>query len=387
MKILHIITSLGSGGAESILSSIVVDDKTNEHTVIVLKDIWECESIIKDSNIGHYANADTPDEIKEAIGLGAQGIGLCRTEHLIIEDNLINLQTFFLTDSEETKHDALIEFLTSHYNKFKQTYKLVGDMPLYVRLLDPPLSEFLPSPTEMSHIESLASAMGDDPNKIKNKIAQLKSDDSMLGLRGCRLGIVYPELYDAQIRAIFSAAKDVSEETGKLIKPTIILPFVINPDEVIHYKKRLDRISSQLGGIKYELGVMIETPSALYEIPRIAEHASNLSIGTNDLTMLFFGISRNDNSLSKIAESYSGEGIDLSMFSTLNKGLISLLSSQLQNIPPEIKVGFCGTHAADYKTIHQLYGSGMKFDYLSVEAPLLQRTVLLSESQRVNLHK
>ena len=250
------------------------------------------------------ANADTPADARTAIKFGAEGIGLCRTEHMFFdEDRIQAMREMILAEDEKTRRAALAKLLPMQRNDFVELFKIMGALPVTIRLLDPPLHEFLPHTDD--EIATVAAAMGADPKKLADRARELREFNPMLGFRGCRLAIAYPEIAEMQARAIFEAAIEASRDTGAPVVPEIMVPLIASKAELDLVKARIDAMAQTVSAeakskVEYQVGTMIELPRAALRAGEIAATAEFFSFGTNDLTQTAFGISRDD------AASFSG---------------------------------------------------------------------------------
>src|SRR5258707_15351727 len=244
------------------------------------------------------ANADTPNDARVAMKFGAEGIGLCRTEHMFFdEDRIRAVREMILSDDEKMRRAALAKLLPMQRNDFIELFQIMRGLPVTIRLLDPPLHEFLPhTPAE---IDEAAKAMGADPRKLADRARELAEFNPMLGFRGCRLAIAYPEIAEMQARAIFEAAVEAGKHTGKPVVPEVMVPLIATRAEVDLVKASIDAMAEAVAretGTKgaYQVGTMRERPRASLLAAEIAETAEFFSFGTNDLTQTAFGISRDD---------------------------------------------------------------------------------------------
>ncbi|MGA8077859.1 MAG: pyruvate, phosphate dikinase, partial [Xanthobacteraceae bacterium] len=244
------------------------------------------------------ANADTPADARAAVKFGAEGIGLCRTEHMFFdEDRIRAVREMILAGDETARRTALSKLLPMQRADFVELFKIMGGLPVTIRLLDPPLHEFLPHSEE--EIAEVARAMGADPQKLADRARELSEFNPMLGFRGCRLAIAYPEIAEMQARAIFEAAVEAQRATGKPVAPEIMVPLIATKMELDLVKDRIDATAKMVrdetkSKIDYQVGTMIELPRAALKAGEIAETAQFFSFGTNDLTQTTFGISRDD---------------------------------------------------------------------------------------------
>ena len=244
------------------------------------------------------ANADTPADARAAIKFGAEGIGLCRTEHMFFdEDRIRAVREMILAGDEKARRAALAKLLPMQRADFVDLFKIMGGLPVTIRLLDPPLHEFLPHSDK--EIAEVAQAMGADPQKLADRARELHEFNPMLGFRGCRLAIAYPEIAEMQARAIFEAAVEAERATGKPVAPEIMVPLIASKIELDIVKERIDAMAKTVASetkskLHYQVGTMIELPRAALKAGEIAETAEFFSFGTNDLTQTAFGISRDD---------------------------------------------------------------------------------------------
>src|SRR5271156_1903090 len=244
------------------------------------------------------ANADTPADARAAIKFGAEGIGLCRTEHMFFdEDRIRAVREMILAEDEKARRVALGKLLPMQRADFVELFEIMGGLPVTIRLLDPPLHEFLPHSEE--EIAQVAQTMGADPKKLANRARELHEFNPMLGFRGCRLAIAYPEIAEMQARAIFEAAVEAGRSTGKPIVPEIMVPLIASKAEFDLVKECIDAMAEKVGAetkskLRYQVGTMIELPRAALKAGEIAQTAEFFSFGTNDLTQTAFGISRDD---------------------------------------------------------------------------------------------
>ena len=318
--------------------------------------------------IGIRTNADNPRDAKQAVDFGAEGIGLCRTEHMFFEDERIpKIRRMILADTEEERREALKGLLPYQTEDFREIYKVMGERPVTIRLLDPPLHEFLPhnEPERKQLCEQFNIPM----EVIEKKTIELHEFNPMLGHRGCRLAVTYPEIAEMQTTAIINAALDVKKETGIDIKPEIMVPLVGIPNELKQVKKTIDetikKIFDERGEkLDYLVGTMIEIPRAALLADEIAEDAEFFSFGTNDLTQMGFGFSRDDTG--KIISEYVERGVlEEDPFQSLDQhGIGKLVEFAVQGgkkTRPNIKLGICGEHGGDPKSIDFCYRAGLNY--------------------------
>ncbi len=313
-------------------------------------------------------NADNPRDAKQALEFGAQGIGLCRTEHMFFEDERIpKIRRMILADNEEERREALAGLLPYQQGDFEDLYRVMEGKPVTIRLLDPPLHEFLPK-TE-ADIKELSDQFGIPEKKIRDKMVELHEFNPMLGHRGCRLAITYPEIAEMQTEAIINAALVVTKETGVKIKPEIMVPLVGNVTELRDVKKTIDETAEKCfekAGMRldYMVGTMIEIPRAALTADEIAEEAEFFSFGTNDLTQMGFGFSRDDTG--NIIKEYVDKGIlEADPFQQLDqRGIGKLVRMAVEDgkkTRPNIKLGVCGEHGGDPKTIDFCHRIGLNY--------------------------
>ncbi len=313
-------------------------------------------------------NADNPRDAAQAVAFGAEGIGLCRTEHMFFDDERIpKIRRMILAEDEADRREALAGLLPYQKEDFKGIYKAMGDRPVTIRLLDPPLHEFLPKTDE--DIKELSEQFGIPYEKVVSKTLELHEFNPMLGHRGCRLAVTYPEIAEMQTEAIISAALEVRKEDGLEIVPEIMVPLVGHVNELKFVKDTIvevaDRLIAESGEkMKYMVGTMIEIPRAALTADEIAEEAEFFSFGTNDLTQMGFGFSRDDTGA--IIKEYVGKGIlENDPFQSLDqKGigkLIRLAAEGGRKTRPNIKLGICGEHGGDPASIHFCHEVGLNY--------------------------
>ncbi|MFA6829154.1 MAG: pyruvate, phosphate dikinase [Bacilli bacterium] len=328
----------------------------------------------KYANIKVYANADTPEEAQAAVDFGARGIGLCRTEHMFRQaGRLFLMQEMILSTTTEERETWLNKLEAYQEDDFYQMYLALGGVNINVRLLDPPLDEYLPK--KESEIEEVAKSTGKTVEAVKARIAELHMTNPMMGLRGCRLDVVYPEIGRMQATAIIKAALHAEEEltakTGKkvVITPSIMVPQVIADKEFKFVKKLVSEVADAIigdKGMKYIVGTMIETPRAAVTAGEIGPDAAYFSYGTNDLTQFTFGFSRNDYS-AYIGEYLDNNLIDFDPFKTLDDNgvgrLIAMSVKEGKEANPELHCGICGEAGGDPESIELFNRYGC--DYVS----------------------
>jgi pyruvate,orthophosphate dikinase len=316
------------------------------------------------------ANADTPADARAAIKFGAEGIGLCRTEHMFFdEDRIRAVREMILAEDEAARRAALAKLLPMQRGDFLALFKIMGGLPVTIRLLDPPLHEFLPH-TE-KEIAEVAQAMGADAQRLADRARELHEFNPMLGFRGCRLAIAYPEIAEMQARAIFEAAAEAGRETGKPVTPEIMVPLIASKREFDLVKESIDstaqKVAAETGAkLKYQVGTMIELPRAALKAHEIAESAEFFSFGTNDLTQTAFGISRDD--AASFLGIYTAKGIlPCDPFVSLDRDgvgeLIRIASERGRKVRGKLKLGICGEHGGDPASVAFCHEVGL--DYVS----------------------
>ena len=315
-------------------------------------------------------NADNPRDTKKAVELGAEGIGLCRTEHMFFEEDRIpKIRKMILSETVEDREDALNELIPFQKGDFKAMYKVLNGLPMTVRYLDPPLHEFLP--TEEEDIIALAKDMNVSVEKLKEKISDLHEFNPMMGHRGCRLAVTYPEIAKMQTRALMEAAIEVSEEEGTEIVPEIMIPLVGEEKELKFVKDIVVETAELVkkeknSDMQYHIGTMIEIPRAALTADAIAKEAEFFSFGTNDLTQMTFGFSRDD--AGKFLDSYYQNKIyESDPFAKLDQTgvgqLVEMAVEKGRKTRPNIKLGICGEHGGEPSSIEFCNRIGL--DYVS----------------------
>ena len=315
-------------------------------------------------------NADTPHDSKVAREYGAEGIGLCRTEHMFFEaDRIAAVREMILSEDLEGRKRALVKILPMQKGDFIGIFREMKGLPVTIRLLDPPLHEFLPH--EEKDIEALAQSMGVTVQALKNKVEFLHEFNPMLGHRGCRLGLTYPEIYDLQVQAIMEAACELNRDEGFKIVPEIMIPLVAVVEELKRLRENAVKICEEVQGryrvkIDYLIGTMIELPRAALIADEIATQADFFSFGTNDLTQTTFGLSRDD--AGKFLPFYVENGLlPDDPFVTLDQGgvgqLVRIGCERGRATRPNLKVGICGEHGGDPESVIFCHKTGL--DYVS----------------------
>jgi pyruvate,orthophosphate dikinase len=311
------------------------------------------------------ANAETAQDAETARKFGAEGIGLCRTEHMFFEpERILHVRRMILAETAEERRAALAQIEPAQKQDFISIFKIMKGLPVTIRLLDPPLHEFLPQGED--EIAALAKALSIAPEKVRLRIARLHEANPMLGLRGSRLGIVYPEIYEMQARAIFEAAQAVKKETGETVTPEIMVPLIATKAEMDILKAQIDKVAAGSNFKGYLTGTMIELPRAALAAGSIAETAEFFSFGTNDLTQTTFGISRDD--AGSFLPAYQAQGIlGADPFASIDtEGVGELVKTAVdrgRKTRKELKLGICGEHGGDPASIRFFEGAGL--DYVS----------------------
>jgi pyruvate,orthophosphate dikinase len=319
--------------------------------------------------IGVRANADTPNDAKVALNFGAEGIGLCRTEHMFFEaDRIKAMRKMIVANSKEEREKALAKLLPIQKKDFMEIFKVMNDMPVTIRLLDPPLHEFLPH--EDDDIREIAGELGLKFDELKATVNSLHEMNPMLGHRGCRLSITYPEILEMQVRAIFEATVELTKE-GYKVKPEVMIPLVGDVKEVKVLKDQIIKIADGImkkENLKfdYKVGTMIEVPRACVTADEIATEAEFFSFGTNDLTQMAYGFSRDD--FGKFLPDYIEKGIlEKDPFATLDRNgvgqLIKMGVEKGRKARKNLKIGICGEHGGDPSSVEFCHMVGM--DYVS----------------------
>ncbi|MDD5822942.1 MAG: pyruvate, phosphate dikinase [Firmicutes bacterium] len=313
-------------------------------------------------------NADNPRDAQQAVDFGAEGIGLCRTEHMFFEEERIpKIRRMILADTEAERREALEGLLPYQKEDFKGIYKVMGERPVTIRLLDPPLHEFLPKTEE--DMRQLSEQFNIPYEKVVNKTIELHEFNPMLGHRGCRLAVTYPEIAEMQTRAIITAALEVKKETGLDIVPEIMVPLVGIDNELKAVKKVIDETAAKCfeeagEELKYLVGTMIEIPRAALTADAIAKDAEFFSFGTNDLTQMGFGFSRDDTG--NIIKEYVNKGIlEVDPFQSLDQTgigkLVKMAVEDGRKTRPNIKLGICGEHGGEPASIHFCNAVGLNY--------------------------
>jgi pyruvate,orthophosphate dikinase len=322
---------------------------------------------LKQKGFNVRTNADTPQDAQRARDFGAEGIGLCRTEHMFFEeDKIFNFRQMILAEDVEARKAALKKILPLQKKDFKGIFKAMNGLPVTIRLLDPPLHEFVPH--ESKEINELAKELKISSAKIKAKVESLKEFNPMLGHRGCRLGITYPEVYDMQVEAIMSAACEVAK-AGVKVLPEIMIPLIGTRKELEVLRENAIRVAEDVLAkkkqkVKYLVGTMIEIPRAALTADAVAEVADFFSFGTNDLTQMTFGYSRDD--VGSFVPDYIDQNIlEEDPFAILDQtGVGQLVEIGVQkgrSTKPDLKVGICGEHGGEPKSVEFCFRVGMNY--------------------------
>jgi pyruvate,orthophosphate dikinase len=316
------------------------------------------------------ANAETPVDADTARKFGAEGIGLCRTEHMFFDPERIGaVRQMIMADTEQGRRAALARLLPFQRADFLDLFRIMAGLPVTIRLLDPPLHEFLPHAAH--ELAEVAETLGADVEAMKRRAAELSEANPMLGHRGCRLGVTFPEIYEMQARAIFEAAAAIAKETGRAPVPEIMIPLVAMTRELEITRAMVDKVAEEVfaeGGqrLDYQVGTMIELPRAALIADRIADAADFFSFGTNDLTQTVFGLSRDD--AGKFLPLYVEKGIlPKDPFVSIDVdgvgALVKIAAEKGRGLKPDLKLGICGEHGGDPASIHFCESVGL--DYVS----------------------
>ncbi|MGU3540943.1 pyruvate, phosphate dikinase [Methylobacterium sp. A54F] len=316
------------------------------------------------------ANADTPTDARTARNFGAEGIGLCRTEHMFFEgDRIVAVREMILADDSEGRRAALAKILPYQRDDFAELFRIMSGLPVTIRLLDPPLHEFLPHTD--AEVAEVQKATGVPEDKIRHRMRELSEFNPMLGFRGCRLAIAFPEIAEMQARAIFEAAVQAGKDTGSPVTPEVMVPLVFTKAEFDIVKARIDAmakaVSQETGSeVGYQVGTMIELPRAALRAKEIAESAEFFSFGTNDLTQTALGISRDD--AATFLGAYTQKGIlPADPFVTIDQEgvgeLVRIGAERGRSVRKDLKLGICGEHGGDPASIGFCQEVGL--DYVS----------------------
>ena len=315
-------------------------------------------------------NADTPRDTKQAVAFGAEGIGLCRTEHMFFEaDRIAAVREMILADTVEQREVALAKILPMQQGDFEEMYKALEGRPMTIRYLDPPLHEFLPQKNMTEEIAALATQLNTTSEKIIEKIDALHEFNPMMGHRGCRLAVTFPEIARMQTRAVIQAALKVKKECGYDIVPEIMIPLVCEIKELAFVKKLVvetaEKVFAEQGTkLEYHIGTMIEIPRAAVTADEIAKEAEFFSFGTNDLTQMTFGFSRDDAG-KFLGSYYEAKIFESDPFAKLDQDgvgkLVKMAAKLGRETRPEIKLGICGEHGGDPSTIEFCHNVGLNY--------------------------
>jgi pyruvate,orthophosphate dikinase len=316
------------------------------------------------------ANADTPADARTARAFGAEGIGLCRTEHMFFDaDRIRAVREMILADDEKGRRAALAKLLPMQRADFVELFEIMQGLPVTIRLLDPPLHEFLPHTDE--EVEEVAQAMGASVDKLKHRAQELSEFNPMLGFRGCRLAIAYPEIAEMQARAIFEAAVEAAKKTKKAVVPEVMVPLIASRAEFDLIKRVIDDTAADVARksnakLDYQVGTMIELPRAALLAGEIAETAEFFSFGTNDLTQTTFGISRDDAALF-LGTYLEKHMIEADPFVSIDREgvgeLVRIATERGRKTRRNLKLGICGEHGGDPASVAFCEEIGL--DYVS----------------------
>ena len=320
--------------------------------------------------LGVRVNGDTPDDARTAVKFGAEGIGLCRTEHMFFEETRIRtVREMILSEDEQSRRAALSKLLPMQRADFVELFEIMKGLPVTIRLLDPPLHEFLPH--TQAEIEEVARAMNTDPRKLADRARDLAEFNPMLGFRGCRLAIAYPEIAEMQSRAIFEAAVEAEKRTGTAVGLEVMVPLIATKAEFDLVKARIDATAQSVmketgKKLAYQVGTMIELPRACLMAGDVAQTAEFFSFGTNDLTQTTYGISRDD--AASFLGTYVSKGIlEIDPFISVDRDgvgeLVKIGVERGRKTRPGLKVGICGEHGGDPASVAFCHEIGL--DYVS----------------------
>jgi pyruvate,orthophosphate dikinase len=359
----------GSTGDITVDDVALVDPEMDPHFETVLG--WADEV----RTLGVRANADVPEDARRARAFGAEGIGLCRTEHMFMAaDRQPKMRAMIMASGEADRRAALAELLPLQQADFEGLFEVMAGLPVTIRLLDPPLHEFLPSEIEL--LDELRDAHGGDTQReaelqrTLKRVQELSETNPMLGTRGCRLGILYPEIYEMQVSAIMRAARAVRERTGRAPHTEVMIPLINYDRELLLVRELVVRIAEQEGmseGADYTIGTMIELPRACVVAGQLAKHADFFSFGTNDLTQTALGFSRDDIERTIIVRYVNEHIVPCSPFETIDReGVGALVRMAVANgraTNPNLHIGVCGEHGGDPESIEFFAEAGL--DYVS----------------------
>jgi pyruvate,orthophosphate dikinase len=314
-----------------------------------------------------WTNADQPEDVQRAFDFGAQGVGLCRTEHMFFEkDKLVHFRAMIVADTEEERKKRLKEILPLQQKDFYGIFKAMQGRPVVIRLLDPPLHEFVPH--TRPEVEELAGYLGISADALQPKIDKLVESNPMLGHRGCRLAITYPEIYDMQVEAIARAAVQCVNEKIP-VQPEIMIPIVVTARELKLLRPNAEKVLAAVFSeakvkVPVKIGTMIEVPRAAIRADHIARYADFFSFGTNDLTQMTFAFSRDD--VASFLPVYLEKNVlDVDPFNTIDEegvgALIQVAINLGRFIKTDLKIGICGEHGGDPTTIDFCYRAGLSY--------------------------
>jgi pyruvate,orthophosphate dikinase len=344
-----------------------------EHALRTLLE-WADET----KRLGVWANADYPRDAQRAIAFGAKGIGLCRTEHMFMEqERLPIVREMILAESPEQRRAALDRLLPFQRADFRGIFEAMGEYPVVIRLIDPPLHEFLPSHDELLVEATRLEITGGNPRELEEKrkllhaVEQMREFNPMLGLRGCRLGLLIPEIVEMQVRAILEAACEVKKQ-GIDVHPKIMIPLIGHVNELQRTREILEPVAKQVQqeqgvAVDYRFGTMIEIPRAALTADEVAQVAEFFSFGTNDLTQTTFGFSRDDAEGKFLLKYVEEKILPVNPFQTLDASGVGLLVRMAcekgRATNPELELGICGEHGGDPESIRFCHETGL--DYVS----------------------
>ena len=319
------------------------------------------------------ANADTPLDVQNALKLGAKGVGLCRTEHMFMDPSRLPwVQKMIIAGTKEARKEALSKLLPMQYQDFKDMFKALNGYPMTIRLLDPPLHEFLPDKETLIAEVAALKALGKDASEkeaLLHTVEELSESNPMMGLRGCRLGLMFPEINEMQVRAIFEAACDLKKE-GLEVKPEVMIPLISHVNELKIDRELLEKVAKEVMDekgvcVEYMFGTMIEIPRAALTADEVAKYAEFFSFGTNDLTQMTFGYSRDDAEGKFLAKYVEDKILPSNPFETLDtKGVGQLMEIALSKalpVRPDLKRGICGEHGGDPNSVKFCHKIGLNY--------------------------
>jgi pyruvate,orthophosphate dikinase len=353
-----------NGSTGEVYAGIV--ETTDAHLTDNFKMLMEWSDEYRD--MGVYTNADTPNDAQVAVDFGAEGIGLCRTEHMFFDsERIMSVREMIVADNKKKRKKALDKLFPYQKEDFKGIFKVMEDRNVTVRLLDPPLHEFLPQ--NERDIKNLAGELSISVEELRRTISDLEEMNPMLGHRGCRLGISYPEIYEMQVKAIISAAIEVKEEDGYDVKADIMIPLVGTDKELEILREKSEKVAAELldntdTEINYTIGTMIEIPRAALLADRIAKFADFFSFGTNDLTQMTYGFSRDDAG-KFISEYLEQEIFAKDPFQVLDQDGVGKLIENTVKLgreeKPGLKIGICGEHGGEPSSIEFCHKNNLNY--------------------------